>query len=426
MAPLLKFLEEVPEYRCDRKKKHALTEMIACLIAGYASGRTSVGRALEWCRHHITELRKYIALENGIASEATISRMLSGIDQELFSLVLSKWATEIINKYSGLHIIIDGKALRGAAEKIQDGRVPYILNALEAATQLALGQMAIPDKTNEISTIPSILEMLGMSGNTFTIDAIGTNHEIITQILDNNGHIVFQVKKNNPILYEEIMSAFETFRKENQLPDDEKSKAVLPFLKAYEIERSQEKNRERIEHRTMEVCQNSAFLESTNSAYKELIPRLGTIGCCTQIRVPIEKDKEGNNITVSKAEFLKNGSKRKPKPVRGDGIQDDIQCIGVLADEIMSAKEMAAFKRAHWKIENGLHHVLDDDFREDRSTATKGSVNLSLIRKFAYNILRIAILKEFEDKSPIAMMDYFCDCPETLMPYLFAEIESFN
>ena len=365
-------------------------------------------------------------LEHGIASEATISRMLSGIDQELFALVLAKWATELINKYCGLHIIIDGKALRGATEKIKDGRVPYILNAIDAATQLVIGQIAIADKKNEISTIPVLLDTLGMRDNTYTIDAIGTNQEIIIKILDNGGHVVLQVKKNNPVLYDEIISAFETFRKEKMLSDSEQNRSLSPFLKVYDDVKKQEKNRERIEYREMEVCQNSAFLNSTNSVYKELIPRLGTIGCATQVRVPIEKDKDGNDITVSKEEFLRNGSRRKPKPQKGDGIKDDYQCVGMIADEFLSAEEMSKIKRDHWKIENGAHHVLDVDLREDMSTATKSSVNLSVIRKFAYNIIRLAILKEFGTKSPIRMMDCFCDDPEILMPYIFAEIESLN
>ena len=68
--------------------------------------------------------------------------------------------------------------------------------------------------------------------------------------------------------------------------------------------------------------------------------------------------------------------------------------------------------------------MLDDVFREDRSTATCSKFNLSVIRKFAYNILRLAILKEYPDKSPTLMMDYFCDNPEALVRYIFCEMES--
>ena len=91
----------------------------------------------------------------------------------------------------------------------------------------------------------------------------------------------------------------------------------------------------------------------------------------------------------------------------------------------LTAVNMAKFKRDHWKIEAGLHHVLDDDFREDRSTATRSKFNLSVVRKFAYNILRLAILMEFPEMAPIGMMDFFCDNLETLAKYIFRGVESF-
>ena len=421
---MLKHLEHIPEYRCDRKKKHDLAEMIACLIAAYSCGRTSVGRALAWCRNHIGLLRRYMKLEGGIASEATISRMLSGVDEQMFALVLAEWVSEILYEH-GIHIIIDGKALCGATEKIKGGKVPYVLNAIESATQLVIAQLAIPDKTNEIAAIPQLLQQLNIRGNTFTIDAIGTNNSIMEIILGNGGHLALQVKKNNPALYEEIVSAFGTFEQQINLPEEKRKKRLLPYLETYDVASSQEKNRERMEYRKMQICQTPDFLsKSSTSTYKDLLPLLGTIGCSTQVRVPIEKDAEGNDITVSKAVFLRNGSCRKPKPVQGDGIGDDYQSVGMISDMKLSAKEMARLKRDHWKIEAGLHHVLDDAFCEDRSTATCSKFNLSVIRKFAYNILRLAILKEHPDKSPTLMMDYFCDNPESLARYIFCEMES--
>ena len=424
MASLLKHLEHMPEYRCSRKKKHDLAEMIACLIAAYSCGRTSVGRALAWCRNHSGLLRRYMKLEGGIASEATISRMLSGMDEQMFALVLAEWVAEILYEH-GIHIIIDGKALCGATEKIKGGKVPYVLNAIESATQLVIAQLAIPDKTNEITAIPQLLQQLNIRGNTFTIDAIGTNSNIMEIILDNGGHLALQVKKNNPALYEEIVSAFDTFEQQINLPEEKKKKRLIPYMKEYDVAFSREKNRERIEYRKMQVCQNSDFLsKSSISTYKDLLPLLGTIGCSTQVRVPIEKDAEGNDITVNKTVFLEKGSHRKARPVQGDGIGDDYQRVGMISDMKLTAQDMAKLKRDHWKIEAGLHHVLDDVFREDRSTATRSKFNLSVIRKFAYNILRLAILNGHPDKSPTLMMDFFCDNPEALSCYLFCEMES--
>ena len=99
--------------------------------------------------------------------------------------------------------------------------------------------------------------------------------------------------------------------------------------------------------------------------------------------------------------------------------------VGLISDRKMGAEELGKYKREHWAIENSLHHVLDDSFREDRSPAKKSKNNLALIRKFAYNILRIAMIHE--DCSPIMTeaMDDFCDDLSLIKRYVFGGIDSF-
>lgn len=381
-------MNTIPDYRSERKKPHKLGEMLTYLIAGFLCGRTSVGRSLQWCENHLSELKKHIPLKAGIASEPTISRMLSGIDEEIFALTFMEWTAEILNE-TGIHIIIDGKALRGGTEKIKGGNVPYVLNAIDAATKLVLGQLAIDTKTNEITAIPQLLQLLNVKNNVFTIDAIGTQKKIEEQIISDGGHFVLQVKGNNPNLYEEIITAFGTFEKE--LEKKNRSREIQKYISQMEHSESMEKNRERMEYREVDSCTDSSFLSCVKEGNMGYIK---TVGRSRQVRVPIEKDIWGNDITVSKETFLKSGSVRKPKVSTGDGIKDDIQIVGLISDMRMSAKELGDYKREHWKIENNLHHVLDDDFREDRSTAKKSKNNLSVIRKYAYNILMIYAIKE--------------------------------
>lgn len=414
-------MKRVPDYRCGRRTPHIEGEMLTYLIVGYSCGRTSVGRALEWCRNHLELLKNHMELKNGIASEATISRMLGGIDEDIFCMVFMEWVAELLNEH-GIHVIIDGKALRGATEKIKGGAVPYVLNAIDAATQLVIGQLAISEKTNEITAIPQLLDKLDMDGNVFTIDAIGTQEKIEKKITDNGGHFVFQVKKNNPALYEEIITSFDAFEKELMLKPERRSERLRRYTESFSEWHGQEKNRERIEYRDFRVCGDAAFLECVR---EEGVRYIKSVGCVTQTRVPIEKSPDGQNQTVSRAEFLRNGSHRKPFISEGDGIRDDIQQIGMISDLELTAKEMADYKRAHWKIENNLHHVLDDAFREDRSTATKSRNNLALVRKLAYNVLRLAVIKEHPNWGIQRMMDHFCDNPEMAEKYIFKHIESF-
>ena len=414
-------MKKVPDYRCDREKPHNHAEMLACIITGYANGRTSVARALNWCKEHIDMLQKYMGLKSGIASESTISRLLKGIDEEMFALVFMEWVAQLL-KERGIHIIIDGKALRGATEKTKGGNTPYVLNAIDAATQLVIAQLAISEKTNEITAIPQLLELLDIQDNVFTIDAIGTQKNIERLIVENGGHFVLQVKKNQPTLYEEIITGFEAFEKELATEEKERAQKLKQYVEKYEKWYSQEKNRERIEYREMAVCQDATFLECVRNGEASFVK---SVGCATQIRVPVEKDEEGNDITVSKEEFLKKGSHRKPRPQKGEGISDAVQQVGIISDLTLSAEEMAGYKRSHWKIENNLHYELDNVIDEDRSTAKGGKNNLALIRKIAYIVLRLAIIKEHPKWGLQRMMDYFSDHPEKMTKYIFSEIESF-
>lgn len=418
---MIEHLRWIPDYRCGRVTIHNHVEMLACLIAGYLSGRTSVRRALDWCREHLDMLREHMELLGGIPSEATISRLLKGIDEELFSLTFTEWMSEIVGK-SDLNIAIDGKALRGATERIRDGKTPYVLNAVETVTQLVLAQLPIDEKSNEITFIPMLLESLNIKENTFTIDAIGTQKKIEKMIVENGGHFVLQVKKNNPALYEEIMTEFSAFDEEYKLSQEERTKKLEPYIGEYERINQQEKNRERIEYRDIAVCGKTDFLNCVKSGEEGFIQSVARV---IQVRVPIEKDANGNDITVSKEEFLANGSHRKPRPTEGDGIKDDIQRVGMISDLKLSASEMLNYKRTHWRIENGLHHVLDDTFREDRSPAKGGKNNLALIRKIAYNILRIAQIRDKPKNLMTQMMDYFCDHPEKVLENVFSPIAAF-
>jgi len=155
-------------------------------------------------------------------------------------------------------------------------------------------------------------------------------------------------------------------------------------------------------------------------------PFLKSVGCAEQIRILIVKDEDGNDITPSKELFLREGSVRQPAPLKGDGESTDIQVVGIISDKEMSAEEMGWCKRNHWSVENRLHHVLDDTFREDRSPAKGSKNNLALIRKFAYNILRIMRIQHSVKESLPEVMDLFADSLELLHKYIFEGITPIN
>ena len=415
-------MRAVPDLRCSWKTKHDQAELLTCLVIGFLAGRTTIRRSLKWCRRHLEWLRNYIPLEHGVASPSTASRVLSGLDEELFALEFMEWIGEILET-RGLHLAIDGKALRAAAEKEKGSRAPMILNAVDVVTGLVIAQLPIQNKECEITAIPELLKLLDIRGSTITIDAIGTQTGIMRQILEQGGHFVLTVKKNQSQSYEEILKYLGEMSE-----DKEKMKRPEGYLprhpemqKHYEESYHQEKNRDRYEHRWYSVCTDSGIL---TKAQKEW-PCVKTVGRVRQVRILMERDPQGNDITPEVAAFLEKGSRRRPIPPSGGSGRSDIQDNGVISDRELRADEMGGIVREHWAIENRLHHVLDESFREDRSPAKKTRNNLALIRKYAYNILRIAMLSEDCEGIMTEAMEDFCDDLSLIGKYVFNGIASF-
>ena len=420
--PLIEYLRAVPDPRCARKTKHDYAEVLLCLVIGFLSGRTTIRRSLKWCRKNVELLRKYTPLKNGVASPSTACRILSGIDAGMFALEFMEWIGEILST-RGRHLAIDGKALRASMEKVKDFRAPMVMNAMDAATGLVVAQLPIQNKDCEISAIPELLKLLDMKGSTVTIDAVGTQTEIMGQIVRQEGHFLLPVKRNQPQSYEEITKNFgemsEDYAKMKKTPGFKPRHPEM--MEGYEEIFCQEKNRDRYERRWYKKCNYPLVL---TKAQKEW-PFIKTVGQVTQIRILIERDGEGNDITPDLETFLREGSRRQPNPSKGDGRSNDIQVSGLISDRELTAEEMGRLKREHWAVENRLHHVLDDTFREDRSPAKKSKMNLALIRKFAYNILRIAMILGDCAEIMTEAMDEFCDDHALIEKYVFSGIKSF-
>ncbi len=404
--------------RCGRKTKHDHAEILTYLAAGYLAGRDSVRRCLQWCKNHIDFLRQHLELKNGIASPATVSRILGNIDEETFCLAFIEWMTGMLNT-KGINIAIDGKALRGSTEKIRNRKTPYILNVIDTATALVIAQLPIAEKENEITAIPKLLKLLNIQESLVTIDAVGTVQSVIDTINEKEADYLLTVKKGNPLTYQETKEMFAELGKENERITAHPDQTVTyeKQMDSYDVFKTIEKNRSRMEYRTMQICHNTDLITLCKKQ-KEI----KTVGWLEQIRIPMEKDKDGKDITPAYEDFIKNGTVRRPRITTGDDLTDDIHQVGLISSREMSAQETLKIKRNHWKIENSLHYVLDDLFREDRSSARKSKNNLAVIRKIAYNLLRIAILREKTESGPTEMRDQFNDDLTLIEKYAFRGI----
>ena len=404
--------------RCGRKTKHDHAEILTYLAAGYLAGRDSVRRCLQWCKNHIDFLRQHLELKNGIASPATVSRILGNIDEEIFCLAFIEWMTGILNT-KGINIAIDGKALRGSTEKIRNRKTPYILNVIDTATALVIAQLPIAEKENEITAIPKLLKLLNIQESLVTIDAVGTVQSVIDTINEKEADYLLTVKKGNPLTYQETKEMFAELGKENERITAHPGQTVTyeKQMDSYDVFKTIEKNRSRMEYRTMQICHNTDLITLCKKQ-KEI----KTVGWLEQVRIPMEKDKDGKDITPAYEDFIKNGTVRRPRITTGDDLTDDIHQVGLISSREMSAQETLKIKRNHWKIENSLHYVLDGLFREDRSSARKSKNNLAVIRKIAYNLLRIAILREKTESGPTEMCDQFNDDLTLIEKYAFRGI----
>lgn len=199
-------------------------------------------------RLDLAELQRHMPFPNGVPSVSTMSRMQAAVDEEMVCLALVNWIGEVFNT-RGIHIAIDGKGLRAAARKVRDEKTPYILNAVDTASKLVIGQLVIHGKANEMTVIPELVELLEIEGSTITIDVIGATENIMNTIHGNGGEFVLQVKKNCPELYAEFMGLFEGLSEDRENnPEEFQDKYGSHYSEA----KTAEKNRERYEYRTIQ------------------------------------------------------------------------------------------------------------------------------------------------------------------------------
>lgn len=416
-------MKTVDDPRSPRAKRHELDEVLTCIVAGYVTGHITLRRSLGWCRRHVKWLQKCgLTLKNGIASLSTVSRLLTSIDEELFLFVFIQWICEIVQT-EGVHLAVDGKAVKAAAEKVKGQRAPMLLNVVDAATGLVLAHLPIPDKQSEITNIPELLKYLNIQESIITTDALGTQTSVMKEVIRQGGHFVMMVKRNQPSSYEEIIRMFEAIEQDREhMKTDPAYQSRYPeFNQKYDEKSCFEKNRDRYEYRDYRIINNPACVSKTKKEW----PFLKSVGYVEQTRICLVRDEKGNDITPDLETFLREGSIRQPSPCKGDEETDDIQIVGIVSDMEMNAEDMGKCKREHWSVENRLHHVLDDTFREDRSPAKRSRNNLALIRKFAYNILRLAQIQNKLTLPMTEMMDLLCDDEAMLGKYVFHRIESF-
>ncbi len=335
-SELRSIFSQIDDPRSDINKLHKLEDILLIGIISVICAAVTWKNMETYAKAKEEFLRSFLELPNGIPSDDTFNRVFSSINSEQFEACFVDWVSRLVNLTDGEVIPIDGKTIRGA--KANGKKSPFhMVSAWATNNNLVLGQVKVSEKSNEITAIPKLLELITVKGCTVTIDAMGCQQEIASKIIDQGANYILAVKENQKQLHQDIVDEFR-------------------FGKNIQIDISEELDHGRIETRKCSVITDFRFIENTEewTGLKSIIK--------------IESVRE-----------FKNSDKSTELATRY-----------YISSLMTGAKELQNAIRLHWGIENKLHWVLDVAFSEDasRKRAGNASQNFSVLSKIALNLLK--------------------------------------
>ena len=214
MRNLIMYLSELEDPRDKRGLRHELTNIIVMSIYAILCGCTdceSISYFLELKKEYFIRLLN-LDKRYGVPSADTLLRVFAIIDVQKFMEIFSKWIKEVINKKTNEDekkaIAIDGKAVKAATDKINGGNTPYVVSAYLTDIGVSMGQVKVDEKSNEITAIPDLIDLIDITGCMVTIDAIGTQTKIINKILGKHGNYCLPLKTNQRQAYKDVEEYF--------------------------------------------------------------------------------------------------------------------------------------------------------------------------------------------------------------------------
>lgn len=339
-SSFFEYCENIEDFRQEGKVQHPLKDILFIAVAATIGNADSWIQVEAFAETHEEWLRKYLELPYGIPSHDTYERVFDRIDPEQFAKAFTYWTNDIADRSEQSIVAIDGKTVRGSFDKQKGKSAIHIVNAWISSNNLILGQLKTSDKSNEITAIPELLDMLFLKGCIITIDAMGCQKDIAEKIIEKKADYVLALKGNQPTLYENVIEWFNDAENNN--------------FKDFEVDscKTIDKGHGRIERRKYYITGDINWIHC-----KEEWSNLKSIGMA--IRESIENDK----TTVERRYFI----------------------CSIKPDAQLFAKAV----RSHWGIES-THWLLDVIFKEDASRERKnnGPENKSLLNKVVLNKLK--------------------------------------
>jgi predicted transposase YbfD/YdcC len=344
LGGLLAQVNQVPDPRVRRKPRHLLTDILVISICGVLSGCDGCVEIAEYGRRKAEFLGTILELPHGIPSHDTFNRVLALLKPEALQKCLLGWLRSVRDEAEDSreerHIAIDGKSLRRTFDRAAGQSMLHLVSAWSTANGITLGQVAVDEKSNEITAIPRLLAIVDIRGATVTMDAMGNQKAIANAIIDGGGEYLLTVKGNQKkmqqILQETLAEHFES-----DAPPPRGTR-----YETHEVKHGREETREYVSLPAPASLKKLGWsaVRSIGMVYSRTL-RDGKV--CEESRYYI--------------------SSRRP-----------------------NARKLATFSRRHWSIENNLHWVLDVSFHEDLCRLRTGHSpeNLALLNRIAVSLLK--------------------------------------
>src|SRR3974390_43942 len=321
--------------RTGNAARHDLLEMLVIALCSVLTGGEDCTDMAEFAGAKIDFLRGFLKLEHGAPSHDTFSRLFRLLDPEQFRTCFQRFMARFAEACQGV-VAIDGKVLRRSFDKASGKSALHMVSAWGCEQRLVLGQIATDAKSNEITAVPRLLEMLSLKGTIVTTDALNCQREIARQIVDQGGDYVLALKGNQGTLHDDVSTYL----------DDSASKvtAAKPTVDA---------DHGRIETRTATVSTDIGWLQDDHRW-----PGLAAIG-------KVVRSRETASKTTTETAYY-------------------------LLSTALSAERFNEVVRSHWGVENRLHWRLDVVMNEDqdRNRLGNGPENLAVLRHMAMNVMQ--------------------------------------
>lgn len=339
VAAIFDHFETLTDPRLDRNKLHLLQEMVVVALCATICGAEGWADVERFGNNKLPWFRRFLKLENGIPSHDTFGRVFALLDTNEFLECLQAWVQQFQTALQGQGVAIDGKTLRRSFDQATGQSALHVVSAWATDLRVCLGQVAVDEKSNEITAVPRLLQLLELAGAVVTLDAMHCQKETATEIRRQEAHYVLTVKKNQPALYQQLLDLFIEYGEQDYR------------VRGLRRQTTTERNRGREERREY-------YVAPAPPAWKETWQDIQTIGM-------VYRHREDNGVVHEERIFF----------------------ISSLPPKV---RKLARHLRGHWGIENSLHWILDVTFHEDDSRIRKGNGPeiASMFRKLALNILQ--------------------------------------